>query len=361
MVKLKRNVIGLMAALTLAVGVLATPVLFAQEDEDTVTCSSDLIVMLYVAERYFDYANIHGMAMDTDTEALDLTTIDRGQFAPAFDAMMLTMGEDSMTDESAASDLADLMAMDESELNDQLAGDMDTSDMTMTPLTPAVVEDEPEECAQLRAELTHFFTAVIVHDMSMEADMGDMDMPDMEVTEEATVEADMTEAVDMDMTEEVEMTAEPTMDMEATEEMDVTPTAEPTSEGMDADMTEEAAMGTTYTAPLSGPQEVPGPGDADSTGTATVTINQETNEVCWDITVMNAMLPATGAHIHVGAFGESGDVVVPLSAPDASGAASGCTTADASVVSAIVANPAGYYVNIHTTDFPSGALRGQLS
>ena len=319
MTTLSRRLIVLIGIIALLSGLMVTSALFAQgdeEDTESVTCSSDLVVMLYIAERYFNFNSIHETMMEADEETVDLTRIDRGQFAPAFDAMMMDMEDDTaMQDDTMMADISDMMAMDETEINAQLMGDMDTTDMTM--LSPSVVEDEPEECTALRSELTRFFTAIAISDMS----------PD-------------------DMVEEAE----------ATEEMDAEPTAEPT----DAASDEEGAMTISFTAPLSGPQEVPGPGDADSTGTATVSINQETNEVCWDISVMNAMLPATGAHIHVGAVGESGDVVVPLSEPDASGVASGCATVEADVVAAIVANPVGYYVNIHTSDFPDGALRGQL-
>jgi hypothetical protein len=77
--------------------------------------------------------------------------------------------------------------------------------------------------------------------------------------------------------------------------------------------------------------------------------------------VENITLPATAAHIHVGATGVAGPVVVALSAPDASGHASGCATADHDLIKAIRQNPESYYVNVHNTDYPAGAVRGQLT
>jgi len=36
-------------------------------------------------------------------------------------------------------------------------------------------------------------------------------------------------------------------------------------------------------------------------------------------------------------------------------------TADATLISTIMANPVGYYVNFHTTAHPAGVMRGQLT
>ncbi|HEY8180555.1 MAG TPA: CHRD domain-containing protein, partial [Candidatus Limnocylindria bacterium] len=102
-----------------------------------------------------------------------------------------------------------------------------------------------------------------------------------------------------------------------------------------------------------------GAGDADGTGTAAITIDPDTGQVCWDLTVQGIQ-PVTASHIHVGAEGESGDVVVPLDVDGFDGSSSDCVDASDADLAAIVANPAGYYVNIHTADFPAGAIRGQL-
>ena len=102
-----------------------------------------------------------------------------------------------------------------------------------------------------------------------------------------------------------------------------------------------------------------GEGDEDGSGTAAITIDPDTGEVCYDLTV-EGIQPVTASHIHIGAEGESGDVVVPLDVDGFEGSSSDCVDASDADLDAIIANPAGYYVNIHTEDFPAGAIRGQL-
>jgi CHRD domain len=112
---------------------------------------------------------------------------------------------------------------------------------------------------------------------------------------------------------------------------------------------------------LTGAAEVPGPGDPDGSGSATITINPGQEEVCWEISAEDITLPAAAAHIHEAPAGVAGDVVVTLSAPDASGFTSGCAIVDPELAKDILKNPEDYYVNVHTSDFPDGAIRGQLS
>ena len=121
--------------------------------------------------------------------------------------------------------------------------------------------------------------------------------------------------------------------------------------------------GRSFTTTLTGAAEAPGPGDPDGSGTATITLNHGQGEVCWEINVSGITLPATAAHIHVAPAGEPGPVVVPLSAPDASGSSSGCLGGvSQDLIKAIIQNPEAYYVNVHTLPlYGAGALRGQLS
>jgi hypothetical protein len=118
--------------------------------------------------------------------------------------------------------------------------------------------------------------------------------------------------------------------------------------------------GRSFSTELTGAAEVPDPGDPDGSGTATITVNPGQEEVCWTIEAEGIQLPATGAHIHEGAVGEAGDVVVPLTPPDESGFSSGCAEVSREVALDILKNPENYYINVHTTDFPNGAIRGQL-
>jgi len=126
-------------------------------------------------------------------------------------------------------------------------------------------------------------------------------------------------------------------------------------------LTSIAAGGLTFTTTLTGAAEVPVPGDPDGTGTATITLFPSTSMICWEIQVSGITLPAGAAHIHEAPVGVPGPVEVTLSPPDASGFASGCTSVDREEIVEILRDPDIYYVNVHTSDYPGGALRGQLS
>ena len=112
----------------------------------------------------------------------------------------------------------------------------------------------------------------------------------------------------------------------------------------------------TFTLTMVGAVEFP-PGDPDGTGTARFVIDPATDRVCFVLTASGIEHPIFAAHIHVGRAGEIGNPVVHLPAFTGRRAAGCVTDPDAD---AIVANPAGYYVNIHNPPYPGGALRAQL-
>ena len=119
------------------------------------------------------------------------------------------------------------------------------------------------------------------------------------------------------------------------------------------------AGGRAFSVALTGESESPA-GDPVATGTATVRLRAGQGQVCYKLAAEN--LPAaTASHIHRAAAGASGPVVIPLFTPSAAGKASGCVGASRSVVRAILAGPASYYVNVHNGQFPGGAIRGQLT
>ena len=113
-------------------------------------------------------------------------------------------------------------------------------------------------------------------------------------------------------------------------------------------------------AELNGANEVPGPGDPDGTGFASVALFLESDELCAFLQVEN-IATATMAHIHSGAAGVAGGIVVTLPTPGADGFGEGCLPVDSAVLDAIAADPSAYYVNVHNDEFPDGAIRGQLS
>lgn len=115
------------------------------------------------------------------------------------------------------------------------------------------------------------------------------------------------------------------------------------------------ATGVKLMASLSGSVEVP-PGDADGTGSFMGRLNVGQGKLCYTLT--SAKLGTlTMAHIHEGKVGVAGPPVVTLKA---NAPATTCMSVDKATAQKIVSAPGDYYVNVHTSDFPAGAIRGQL-
>ena len=127
------------------------------------------------------------------------------------------------------------------------------------------------------------------------------------------------------------------------------------------------AGGRPLTTTLTGAQEAaPNVGDPDGTGTAELTLNAGREEVCYELTWQNLDGTVQRAHIHEAPVGVNGPIVVSLfegQSFSGTGSASGCDLGDATrdEIRRILADPSGFYVNIHDSVRPGGAIRGQLS
>ncbi len=115
----------------------------------------------------------------------------------------------------------------------------------------------------------------------------------------------------------------------------------------------------TFGTAMTGASEFPaGSGSPDGSGVAAITVKGST--VTFSILVKGIGTP-TLAHIHKAPLGASGPVVIDFHAPVfANGFATGTATGAAGDIADLLANPSSYYVNVHTAEFPQGALRGQL-
>ena len=115
-----------------------------------------------------------------------------------------------------------------------------------------------------------------------------------------------------------------------------------------------------YRATLSSKSEVPAPnapGKAAGVFTATVTDKKGKASIRWTLTFRRLSGKAVAAHIHKGAAGVAGPVVVPLCGPCRNGQ-NARQAIDHDLAEAL--EKGGYYVNVHTAKNQGGEIRGQL-
>jgi CHRD domain len=127
----------------------------------------------------------------------------------------------------------------------------------------------------------------------------------------------------------------------------------------------------TFKAELKASNENPPITDAEATcsGTATVTFTGTSAKFDVSITGCPASTVINIGHIHEGAAGVNGGVKIDstLKAGEltlTNGAVTFTRTnsnADPAVITAIMANPAGWYVNFHSALHTGGVIRGQLT
>jgi hypothetical protein len=98
-------------------------------------------------------------------------------------------------------------------------------------------------------------------------------------------------------------------------------------------------------------------GDTDGFGSFSAVISGR--KLCYGIQVTG--IRPIAAHIHRGAAGEDGPIAVALNLGSGNPAVgSACTRVSRDLVGSLKERPGRFYVNVHTNEFPGGAVRGQL-
>ena len=125
-----------------------------------------------------------------------------------------------------------------------------------------------------------------------------------------------------------------------------------------------ARPGGVASVPLNNGQETT---DARFGGSGTFTWWIDGGALCYEMSVRNLTAAPLFAHIHgvAGRTETAGISITLLTPPSATGTVADCVSggegdATAEEISAIVANPRDYYVNVHTPLFGGGEVRGQL-
>jgi hypothetical protein len=118
---------------------------------------------------------------------------------------------------------------------------------------------------------------------------------------------------------------------------------------------EAAAKGQTVKVSLSGDKEVP-PVKTKATGNGTITVGQD-KSVSGSVTTSG--IEGTAAHIHDGAPGKNGAVIIPLTKKDSTWSVpAGSKLSDEQYKNFEAGN---LYVNVHSAANKNGEIRGQLS
>jgi hypothetical protein len=112
------------------------------------------------------------------------------------------------------------------------------------------------------------------------------------------------------------------------------------------------------------PEEEPSGGDRDGSGDARLDLDEAGQTACYSLSWKGLSGFVTAAHLHTGPRGQDGGHAIDFfndqHFPGEQSTASGCVPTTPDMIKAIIAKPSGYYVNVHSTEFKAGAIRGQL-
>lgn len=120
------------------------------------------------------------------------------------------------------------------------------------------------------------------------------------------------------------------------------------------------ALGETQYATLSARSLVGMSGAGTGMANAQISISREADQVCYDLRDEQNLGNVTAFMLHRGSAGANGPMLINFPKSE-DGEWKGCSSASSEVLeNAIDRSPEQYYVMVHTTQYPNGAIRGQL-
>ena len=131
-----------------------------------------------------------------------------------------------------------------------------------------------------------------------------------------------------------------------------------------------ASSGVKFTVTLTDVNPVTGleAGDPDATGTAVLRLHPRAGKLCYTIKVRGLAAPSEpapgvgDAHIHRTSDGSIAvDLATDFDKADGFYIATGCVSVSDALLREIIADPDAFYINIHNTPYPGGALFGTLT
>jgi hypothetical protein len=120
---------------------------------------------------------------------------------------------------------------------------------------------------------------------------------------------------------------------------------------------------------LTAAAEVPGPGDPALSGTADLVVDPRRGRICYEVTLDGSSAEAENVvalHIHPGVAGTACsdplECLAPIDLDFENEGLEGCVKKlGKQLLNSIVDEPEQYYLHVHTSRFPGGAVRGQLT
>jgi hypothetical protein len=138
----------------------------------------------------------------------------------------------------------------------------------------------------------------------------------------------------------------------------VAPASGPISDGVISPVPSPPRERRGFSADLIGAMGAESAGDLDGGGHAALDAHPGRDELCMTL-VVSGLAPVTAVHLHAQSTGASGPVVAAWTETTGGGSAVCVPVAD-QLIKKIRKQPGNYYVDVHTTEFPNGAVRGPL-